>query len=426
MASKLTLQTVFSAVDKMTGPVKTMQGRMSGFTKSMQTGLGLTSRATSALGGAIRTLLPALTAAGAARALTAFATKADEIAKSARMFGMTTDALQELRYASGLMGVETGTLDTAFKQLNNNLGQLKVGQGSLYQRLTLTNPALARQLRTVENTDEAFMMLMESIEAETDATRRAALAQAAFGKSGQELIKMADAGTDGIAALRAEAHKYGIVISADATASSEAFNDSMSRLKQSAMALANQGLTAVIQKLQPMIQGAADWVAANKEMLSMKLDKTFEAIGSAMGIVAKLWDAGIIPGILGGVLAFKSLNAVLAITNALSMANPILAIVTAVAALIGLIVANWDKIDGFFKNLAGKGTSGSNRNKLDNEGAFAPVSPNVAGIESHAYSENRSTVDINVGGLPSGSTVAQTGRAPGVTLNTGRTIGGSK
>ena len=425
MAAKMTLQTVFSAVDKMTGPVKTMQGRMAGFTKTMQSGMGMTNRATSALGSTIRQLLPALTAVGAVKALTSFASKADEIAKTSRMIGMSTDALQELRYASGLMGVESDTLDTAFKQLNNQIGQLKTGTGGLYNRLTLTNPALARQLRTVESTDDAFMLLMDAINAETDATRRAALAQAAFGRSGQDLIKMADAGGASIKDLRAEAHKYGIVISADATASSEAFNDSMSRLKQSATALANQGLTAVLEKLQPMIQGAADWVAANKEVLSMKLDQTFESIGKAMGIVVKLWDSGIIPGILGGVLAFKALNTVLAITNALSMANPLLAIVAAVTALIGLIIANWDKIEGFFKGMTGANSGRARSGKIDAED-YTPVSPNTNAIESRSYSESRSMVDINVGGLPQGSTVSQRGSAPGVTLNTGYTFGGSK
>ncbi len=56
--------------------------------------------------------------------------------------------------------------------------------------------------------------------------------------------------------------------------------------------------------------------------------------------------------------------------------------------------------------------------------ATGPVSPNAGMIESRSIEESRSTLDLNINNLPAGSTVKQTGRAPGFTLNTGFAFGG--
>ena len=47
------------------------------------------------------------------------------------------------------------------------------------------------------------------------------------------------------------------------------------------------------------------------------------------------------------------------------------------------------------------------------------ISPQEAVITSQALSEERSTVDVNFSNLPAGSSVRQTGSAPGVTIRTG-------
>lgn len=418
MASKaFTLSTIFSAVDRLSGPTKTMAASMMKFQKATKTA-GAVGKAMLGVGKAIVGVGAA--AAGAAiaveRVLTPFATKGDEIAKSARMFGMSTDALQELRYAAGMQGVETESLNVAFKQLNNNLGQLKAGEGALYSRLSKTNPQLARQLRVAEDTDAAFMLMMEAIEAEGDAAKRAALAQAAFGKSGQELIKFAVAGKGGIAALREEAHRYGIVVSEEAANASEAYSDSLSRLKQSAAGLFNEVLGRAIVKIQPVVQAMADWVAANKELIGQKIDQVIAGVGRAFEIITA-------PGVLSGfatlVIGLKTFTAVAA---ALGATNPITLTITAIAALITLIVTNWDKITGFFDRMKSGGKM-SGQTSLASQALGAggiPTSPNTPAMESRSFSESRSILDVNFNNAPAGTSYRQSGAAPGITLNTGR------
>jgi hypothetical protein len=70
---------------------------------------------------------------------------------------------------------------------------------------------LLNQLENVNSNEEAFNLLMDAIQRAPDEFTRTGLAQAAFGKSGQELILLANEGAGGISRLRNEAREYGVI-----------------------------------------------------------------------------------------------------------------------------------------------------------------------------------------------------------------------
>lgn len=430
MATAFTLKSIFEAVDRISGPVKTMRGNVFKFSKETEDVFKKVGTAAKRMGIAVAAGTVAL-----GKAMISFAEKGDEIAKTSRMLGLSTDALQELRYAAGLQGVENEMLTQGLKLFNNQLGQLRLREGSLYTMLAKTNPALARQLRDAKSTDEAFTLMMTALAAETNVQRRAAIAQAAFGKSGQELIKFSNGGADALATLRAEAHKYGIVIDEQAAEASERFDDSVSRLKQSFISLANQGLGQAIDKLQPLVQKYADWVAANKEAISLKLDSFIDGVGKGLKV---LTSPGVLKGIVSLALGIKAIGLA---SMVLGAGNPLVLLIGGLVGLITLIVTNWDKITGFFQRLTGgKGSMGgmsqydgqrqSTSPQLDQANALAasmgyPVSPNLGAIAATSSSTtSRAIVDINLPNLPEGTRVKQRGAAPGVTLATGRQMSG--
>jgi hypothetical protein len=96
-----------------------------------------------------------------------------------------------------------------------------------------------------------------------------------------------------------------------------------------------------------------------------------------------------------------------------------------IAALITLIVTNWDKITGFFDRMAGGKTqhniAGRESTKYGDAstgyGDLAPVSSTTT---------ERSILDVNFANPPAGMTARQTGQAPGISVNLGQTLGGSR
>jgi len=494
--SKFTIWSIFEAADRLSGPVKTMRQNVSLFGKTSDKALSGIGKTAGFLKGALVGAVAAITTGAAAKAMQDFASRGDDIARNASILGLTAQAYQELSYAAKMADVEQEAFASASKKLNNSLGQLQTGTGALYTTLAKTNPQLARQLKNAKNTDDAFAMIASAIDKETNAQKRAALAQAAFGKSGQELIPM----MNGLAEARKKAHSAGAIMTDEEVAAASAMDDAIKSLKVSGMGLINNVLAKVAVKLVPVVKSMTDWVAANKDLINLRIDQTFRAIGKGAGIIVKLWKSGLIPAILAGVAVFKGIQIAMVATTAAQWAwniamsaNPIGLIILAIAALIGWLILvqknwkdwgalmslsmgpiggavlaigqlaqNWNALNAAFKDggfaegmkslghtimamllkplyeatkLIGALTGNKTMIALSKEYAAGmnaenaaagkystPVSPQAAGLESRAYSESKSTVDLNVSAAPGSSVAArQRGAAPGVSLNLGQT-----
>lgn len=437
-----TVSTTFNAIDKVTGPMKKI-------TKNVKT---------FAVGATVAFAATAAAAGKVVQSVNKFAEAGDEIAKTSRIIGLSVESLQELRFAADRSGVSADTFSTAMQKLNKNVGDLQAGTGTLTTLLNKTNPALAEQLKLAESNEEAFNLLVEQIANIENPMERAALAQAAFGRAGQDLIVMAENGVDGINALREEARKYGNVISTEAATASEQFVDSMTNMRSAIQGVKNRALAPLMTALQPVIQSISDWVAANQDLINQKIQNTITAIGKAAQLVAKLWNNGLIPAVLAGVAAFKILTTGLAAYKAIMVAvkavqiglnvamaaNPIGLIIAGVTALIAitvLLIKNWEKVktvilgiwekikvpfekvSEFFGGVKGTqaDTSAAQSRGMAAAGGNIPgmMSANQGMLSTQTTTVNRSVVDINMAGLPNGSSVRQKGQAQGVSLNYG-------
>jgi hypothetical protein len=478
--AKPSVSTTFNAIDKTSGVVKKMGDNISIFGRNSAKSVGGIGSAFSALKGVALTAFAALTTGAVAKMVTDFARAGDEIAKTARQVGLSVEAFQELTFAADRQGVSAETFNTSLEKLNQNLGQLQVGQGTLLTTMRQVNPVLAQQLRTVDSTEEAFYMVIDAINAEESASRKAAIATAAFGRSGQDIIRMAEAGTDGIEALREEARRYGSVMSTEAANSAEVFVDSLTNLKSTMQGLKNQALTPLMNAIQPLIQRFADFFAANKDIIGLKIQDAFQKIKDIAQVIVDLWNSGLIPAVLAGVATFKAITGAIAIYktvmalatgiqlafNTAMTANPIGLIIVGIAALVALIVLlakNWDKVknalatgaqfigdlmQAIFYTVAdvalstfgeiakkvlsiaanigkalGINVEGLERtvSELERDQAVSRERGLIGGSSLLARdgSDNRTQVDVNLNNVPQGSQVRQTGRAPGVTVNTG-------
>lgn len=398
--SQVKVPTVFTAVDRMSRTMQVMGRSVTGFAARAEVAMARASRATAmanrrfnALTSSIFNLRNAaaigIAALGVKKMLdmaTATAKAGDEIAKTSRQIGITAEALQEFRFASDRQGVSSEVLTKSFQLLNRNIGDVQLGQGTLTTILKRTNPALLEQLKQVDNNAEAFELISGAISSMPNQLQRAALAQAAFGRSGQDMLKLLEAGPDGIAALREEARKYGGVMSNEAAVASEKFVDA-----QTNMQFAMQGLRMMLGvQLMPVIQGyverITDAVVANKELIGVKIgqfvDKLSQSVAWLVDNWAQVWRiikivtiafVGMKAAILasqaaiaiaqGGLLLYKGvLMAVTVATQVWGMVTslaaigalaPILLIVAAFGLLVAVIVSvgrNWGRIVESFRN----------------------------------------------------------------------------
>ncbi len=142
--AKMQLENYFKAVDQVSAPMKKMSRSVTGFSKKTQRSFKGINSSMVKMRGMMRGLIAVFATGAVVRAIGSFASKADEIAKTSRMLGLGAEALQELRFAAERQGMSTENLTNSFRMMNNQLGQLRTGTGSLNTILGKMNPTFSR------------------------------------------------------------------------------------------------------------------------------------------------------------------------------------------------------------------------------------------------------------------------------------------
>lgn len=135
---------------------------------------------------------------------------ADDISDTAKRLHVTTDALQEYRYAIRAAGGEEAGADEALESFSTNLG--KAQQGLVKgQRAFLALGFTKEQIKGFTDADTALKAVTERIQGLPSQQKDAIIAQ--LGLNG--LKPLIEDGVTAMQRLRDEAHKVGIVMDAD-------------------------------------------------------------------------------------------------------------------------------------------------------------------------------------------------------------------
>ncbi len=376
-----------AAVDSMTRPLRRVQrmaeriSRETGFSAlagslrragSAAAGLG---RHLSGIIGPLGALTGVASVAGLTNLVGNFASGADELTKFSRQVGLSVEALQEYQFVAERQGVSQSAFNTSMIAFSKRMGELRAGTGGLYGLLKKVNPAFAEQLKNTHSTEEAFGLLMHAMTSLEDPQKRSALAAAAFSRSGTVMTRIAEAGAEGIAELRAEARRLGLVFDEETGHKAESFMDSMANLQAVFTGLKNAIGGDLLPHIQPLIDQFKTWLLVNRELIAQKIGAIIQRVAEALqsvdwaavwagitGIIDSLgsavdavggWENALLAlvavmngGLIGSVLsvgkAFLGLGRVV-------LANPVLAAVALIAGAVYVIYENWDKIVEWFQ-----------------------------------------------------------------------------
>ena len=362
MAKLRPLTIELRGVDRLSGPLRKARQRLDRFAKSTQrlrTAVAPIGRAFVLLG---------VAAAGAAAAgIAKFVKSGDDLVKVADRVGLTTERLQELRFAAKRASVEQSTLSSSLTALAKRVGELKSGGGALLGFLKRTNPALARQLALTKDTGEAFDLLVAALDDLPTASDRAALAAAAFSRSGIALVTMSEGGIAGLNQLAKEARELGLVLDRETLEASVAVADQWTNLTTVLRGIGAIVGSAALPVIRDLVTGIVAWTRANRDLIRTKagdfargmaqgLRLAVDAMRSTFDVVGKVVAAVGGLDVVFAAIAAGSLPIILAsIAGALAaILSPIGLVVAGVALLGGLaavVVKNWEPIKGFFTDL---------------------------------------------------------------------------
>ena len=367
---------------------KNLQKQVALFNRSMQNVAATAGDVAGRIGG------PFLALAGSVgfslqQSVTSFASTGDALDKMSQRIGITAEQLQEFSYAATHAGAAPEDLEDALKDLGTHMAEIANGLDTsssaftLFQKLGIEMKDAAGNMRPVE---QVFLDLADAIQRNEDPALRAKMAMATMGDSGRKLIPMLAGGSDGLKQMAAQARDLGLVMSNDAVASAATMTDHMDDMRAVIGSVGNTIGAKLAPTVIRMSDRFRDLAAANREAFSQKFASVaerlaetiekidFEGIASAVLTVAdyaiRAFNAvggfNTVLYAMGAIMAGKTLMSVIALgssiitmvqtfgtlvtaarTVAVAMAGafgPVGLVLTAVAAIAGVVIANWDSI----------------------------------------------------------------------------------
>jgi hypothetical protein len=196
--------------------------------------------------------------------------------------GIGVESLQQFDYVAQQTGVGIEAGRAGITKFSKALGEIKMGTGQAALALRKLDPALLKNLKSVGSVGEGYELLIDRLARTTDPIKRSQLAFAVFGRSGGAMLKMINQGPEAIAALRAEMVKLGIISEKDAAAADE-YGDALDKFGTALGGVKRAVGTSLIPALLPVFKTFTEFLSTNRE-----------AIGTAAGILAKGFGAGVL------------------------------------------------------------------------------------------------------------------------------------
>ena len=286
---------------------------------------------------------------------------ADEMLTLAKQTSISTDTLQEFEYMSGLIDVDVSTIAGSMKKLTKSMASAKGGTGATAEAFAQLGISVTDANGNLRDNEEVFYEAIDALGKIENETERDALAMQLFGKSATDLNPLIEAGSDAMKSFADEAHEMGYVLNDESLEALGKVQDSFDRFNKKMEAVKNQIAAALapaiergMKKVQQVIDGI-DWEKVGKKIGDAfnKVIDAFEWLlnhgevvkSAIIGIIAAMAAQkvmtfvqsmqGMVAAVKAAIVAIKSLTAAM-------NSNPIMLMVTAIAAA-GVALIAWQK-----------------------------------------------------------------------------------
>jgi hypothetical protein len=183
-----------------------------------------------------------------------------DIADKARSAGLDPEFFQGLAYAAKQSGVGVESLSGALDTFNKNVGLAAEGKGKLVSQLQALNPELLKNIQLSTTQEERILAVADALAAESDMSRQAAIATAAFGDQGTKLVAALDMGGAAVQRLIAKAKDIGIIVDRDLIARADELGDKFDTAAQIADTRLKVGLVALAPLMNDLAGAAGEFM----------------------------------------------------------------------------------------------------------------------------------------------------------------------
>ncbi len=248
-----------------------------------------------------------------------FAKLGDQIGKTAKRTGLSTEAISRLKFAAEQSGASLEDVEKALKRQARFLIDAEAGLATNVRALKALG--LASSDFVGLSPERAFALLSERLRLLKSDTERAGRAQEVFGRAGTQLLPLIAEGAAGLKRMGDEAEELGVVMDTKTAKAAEDLTDAFNRVKTivSGLAIAVGSTLAadfevLAARIVQFVKDLRDWIKNNKEALRTFVAMSVKALALAAALkVVALVLAGIAVLLSPTALIILGLTALLAL-----------------------------------------------------------------------------------------------------------------
>jgi hypothetical protein len=253
--------------------------------------------------------LGALSMGGLAAVVQSSVNRMDDLGKAAQKIGIPVEQLSSLEYAAKLADLSVEGLQTSIKKLSTGVAELAGGgKSDAGEALRAMGVAALDANGKIRPTSDILADVADKFSSYRDGAEKSALAVALFGRSGLDMIPMLNGGSAALRQATEEAKLFGIVVSKEAAASAEEFNDNLTRIWEVGKGFVQMIATAVVPALNNLaveFLNTSDKAGAftevgkqvkdfltNLSMGAVQTAQEFRSLGVIFGVMRENWEKG--------------------------------------------------------------------------------------------------------------------------------------
>lgn len=284
MAGKeYSLKAILSATDKISPTLKKLDSNWGKLNRSFSS-LGKASVSLASKFALPLTVLGGIGGFSLKSAMDKFTSLGDSIDKASKRAGVSAQSLQKLRYAAGLGGMSAEQMDQALVKLTYNMGKAARGENkelaAIFKRLGVS---LKDSKGNIRDAADVMRNLAQAVKNnESPATRLRILTAAVGDDLAKQLIPVLENGAAGLDDVSREAEKLGIVMDQDMVNKSAHLTDTLSIFSQVIDGISASIGASLAPVIENIVKRMQDWLVANKDLITQRLEKIFEKISKAI------------------------------------------------------------------------------------------------------------------------------------------------
>jgi len=400
--AKFTISSVFEAVDRLSGPVKTMRGNVNGFGKDSKKAFDGVTKSANLIKGAIAGAVGAFVTGKMLSFGREALNLASDLTEVQNVIDTTfgADSAKQVNAWSKSAMTNFGLSELSAKKFNGTLGAMLKSSGlsgdALVEMSTKLS-GLAGDFASFYNLDaeDAFAKIRSGISGETEPLKQLGINMSVANMETFAMTKGIRKAWKEMSQAEQVNLRYLYILQASSDAQGD-FSKTLSTsyanqkrvLETNLQQVAANAMTSVLPialkystALNETVAKIGAWVEINKEMIGQKIDSVISGVVTAMKALVSAWDSGLIPALIAGIAAYKTMSLLMIamppviaavkaamfaysavaggaatvqeVLNLALAANPIGLIIIGIAALVAgivLLVKNWETVWSVMKS----------------------------------------------------------------------------